>query len=250
MTPTGRSADVRDAIFGNVGTIVVFRVGAEDAEFLEKEFTPEFTAGDLVNLPKYNIDLKLMIDGVAGSAFSAETLPPFPKSEESNREKIIKASRERYSVLKKIVEEKITKWLGALKSPEVPLQEFRQVLYDAKCSLCGKWTKVTFEPDASRPVYCKTCLKKVRPAAARVSEAEVENEKRDFSEKKKTSSTFSLQEAVGREPISFFGNREVKKTKEEKKTKRKEVNLEELKKTLEESLKGIETKKDENNQRV
>ncbi|MCX6759159.1 MAG: type IV secretion system DNA-binding domain-containing protein [Candidatus Nealsonbacteria bacterium] len=250
MTPTGRSADVRDAIFGNVGTIVVFRVGAEDAEFLEKEFAPEFTAGDLVNLPKYNIDLKLMIDGVAGSAFSAETLPPFPKSEESNREKIIKASRERYSVLKKIVEEKITKWLGALKSPEVPLQEFRQVLYDAKCSLCGKWTKVTFEPDASRPVYCKTCLKKVRPAAARVSEAEVENEKRDFSEKKKTSSTFSLQEAVGREPISFFGKREVKKTKEEKKTKRKEVNLEELKKTLEESLKGIETKKDENNQGV
>jgi len=243
MTPTGKSADVRDAIFGNVGTIVVFRVGAEDAEFLEKEFTPEFIAGDLVNLPKYNIDLKLMIDGVAGSAFSAETLPPFPKSEESNREKIIKASRERYSVLKKIVEEKITKWLGALKSPEVPLEESRQVLYDAKCSLCGKWTKVTFEPDASRPIYCKTCLKKVRPA--KPNETGVENEKRDFSEKKKTSPVFSLQEAVGREPISFFGKREVKKTKEEKKTKRKEVNLEELKKTLEESLKGMETKKDE-----
>jgi hypothetical protein len=43
MTPVGKSTRVRDAIFGNVGTIVVFRVGAEDAEFLEKEFGPEFT---------------------------------------------------------------------------------------------------------------------------------------------------------------------------------------------------------------
>ena len=53
---------VRDAVFGNVGTLAVFRVGAEDAEFLEKEFSPEFTAEDLVNLSKYNIYLKLMID--------------------------------------------------------------------------------------------------------------------------------------------------------------------------------------------
>ena len=43
-------------IFGNVGTLAVFRVGAEDAEFLEREFSPQFTAEDLVNLPKYNID--------------------------------------------------------------------------------------------------------------------------------------------------------------------------------------------------
>jgi len=46
---------VRDAIFGNVGTIITFRVGAADAEFLEKEFLPEFNADDLVNLAKYNI---------------------------------------------------------------------------------------------------------------------------------------------------------------------------------------------------
>jgi type IV secretory pathway TraG/TraD family ATPase VirD4 len=53
MTPTGKSTRVKDAIFGNMGTIVSFRVGAEDAEYLEKEFIPEFVAGDLVNLPKY-----------------------------------------------------------------------------------------------------------------------------------------------------------------------------------------------------
>ncbi|MDD2671769.1 MAG: type IV secretion system DNA-binding domain-containing protein, partial [Syntrophales bacterium] len=55
---------VRDAVFGNVGTLTVFRVGAEDAEALEPEFTPEFLAQDLVNLEKYNIYLKLMIDGL------------------------------------------------------------------------------------------------------------------------------------------------------------------------------------------
>jgi type IV secretory pathway TraG/TraD family ATPase VirD4 len=49
------STKVRDSVFGNVGTITCFRVGAADAEFLEKEFMPEFTMNDLVNLPKYNI---------------------------------------------------------------------------------------------------------------------------------------------------------------------------------------------------
>ncbi|MDP2664140.1 MAG: type IV secretion system DNA-binding domain-containing protein, partial [bacterium] len=87
---------VRDAVFGNMGTIISFRVGAEDAEYLEKEFAPEFMAADLVNLPKYNIFLKLMIDGVAGPAFSAETLLPFPKLDKSSKEKIINVSRERY----------------------------------------------------------------------------------------------------------------------------------------------------------
>lgn len=96
MTPNGRSTMVRDAVFGNVGTIVSFRIGAEDAEYMEKEFTPEFLAADFVNLGKYNVYLKLMIDGLSGRPFSAETLPPASKSAESYREKIIKVSRERY----------------------------------------------------------------------------------------------------------------------------------------------------------
>ena len=101
--------EVADAVFGNVGTIVSFRVGAEDAEYLEKEFTPDFIAGDLVNLGKYNIYLKLMIDGIAGRPFSAETLPPTAPLEKSCREKIIKVSRERYGTSRQIVEEKISR---------------------------------------------------------------------------------------------------------------------------------------------
>ncbi len=105
---------VRDAVFGNVGTIISFRVGAEDAEFLEKEFFPIFTANDLVNLPKYTIYLKLMIDGVAGDAFSATTLPPIEikAGEENSADKVIKVSRERYTKSKKEVEEKIARWIG------------------------------------------------------------------------------------------------------------------------------------------
>jgi hypothetical protein len=67
---------VRDAILGNVGTIVGFRVGAGDAEILEREFLPEFSASDLVNLPNYHVYLKLMIDGVVSRPFSAKTLLP------------------------------------------------------------------------------------------------------------------------------------------------------------------------------
>jgi hypothetical protein len=58
---------VGDAILGNAGTIITFRTGLNDALVLEKEFHPEFTAHDLVNLPNYHIYLKLMIDGVVRS---------------------------------------------------------------------------------------------------------------------------------------------------------------------------------------
>ncbi|MFA4880982.1 MAG: type IV secretion system DNA-binding domain-containing protein [Candidatus Doudnabacteria bacterium] len=106
---------VRDAVFGNVGTIVCFRVGAMDAEFLEPEFQPVFTQLDLVNLTKFEIYLKLMIDGVASDAFSAMTLPPIeeevPKYPEA-REKIIRISRERYATPRAVVEERINRWSG------------------------------------------------------------------------------------------------------------------------------------------
>ncbi|HVY67697.1 MAG TPA: type IV secretion system DNA-binding domain-containing protein, partial [Patescibacteria group bacterium] len=108
-----RNTKVRDAIFGNVGTLVVFRVGAEDAEYLVKEFEPIFTEVDIVNLPKYQILLKLMINGVASDPFSAITLPPNPRYLTGNSEKTIKVSRERFSNPVAEVEDKISRWMGA-----------------------------------------------------------------------------------------------------------------------------------------
>ncbi len=108
-----KSTKVRDAIFGNVGTMVIFRIGAADAEFLETEFEPTFVPTDLVNLPKYNIILKLMINGVASEPFSATTLAPNPDFVTGNSDKVIKVSRERYSNSVAEVEEKISRWMGA-----------------------------------------------------------------------------------------------------------------------------------------
>ena len=71
---------VRDAILGNAGTIICFRVGLADAEILEKEFRPEFTALDLISLPNYHIYLRLMVDGIASRPFSAATSPPSTQS--------------------------------------------------------------------------------------------------------------------------------------------------------------------------
>lgn len=67
---------IREAILGNVGTLIAFRLGVHDAEELAKEFYPTFSAQDVLNLPNYHIYLKLMIDGQVSAPFSAVTLPP------------------------------------------------------------------------------------------------------------------------------------------------------------------------------
>ena len=66
--------EIRDAVFGNVGTLVSFRVGAADAEYLAREFAPTFSAVDLTSLPRYSVYLKLQIDGESSPPFSATTL--------------------------------------------------------------------------------------------------------------------------------------------------------------------------------
>lgn len=105
---------VRAAVFGNVGTISAFRVGAPDAEFLEKEFMPEFTATDLVNLPKWNVYIKLMIDGIASHPFSATPLSPEPIPQPNYADVIIENTRNKYATPRTKVEETISnEWLGA-----------------------------------------------------------------------------------------------------------------------------------------
>lgn len=102
---------VKAAVFGNIGTLVVFRVGAADAEELVKEFTPTFIEEDLVNLPKYENYMKLMIDGVASDPFSARGLAPLSHEEKTGQtEKVIAVSRERYAKKREIVEDKIARW--------------------------------------------------------------------------------------------------------------------------------------------
>ena len=97
---------IRSAIFGNVGTLISFRVGAEDATYLEHEFHPPFDATDFVNLPKYSMYIKLMIDGATSKPFSAQSLPP-KTIITSFKEAIKQHSRRAYGRKRAIVEKGI-----------------------------------------------------------------------------------------------------------------------------------------------
>jgi len=88
---------VRDAVFGNVGTLVCFRVGPFDAEVLKTVFEPTFMVQDLVGLGIGQIYLTLMIDGVGSAPFSSETLPPIEAPPVSYHDDVIRYSRAQYS---------------------------------------------------------------------------------------------------------------------------------------------------------
>ena len=164
------STKMRDAVFGNVGTMIVFRVGAADAEFLESEFEPEFVIQDIVNLPNYHTYLKLMVDGVTCRPFSATTLPPFKvPTGGMTVEEIIEESRRRYGRRREDVEKEINAWSGMTmpsgdgsESSAEPSDGDAGMKFPAVCTACGKKITLPFEPDPTRPVYCKTCFDKVR----------------------------------------------------------------------------------------
>ncbi len=219
------SEKVKPAVFGNVGTMVVFRVGAADAEELVKEFTPTFTEEDIVNLPKYEMYLKLMIDGVASSPFSAKGLPPLTEAEKTDTtEKVIEYSREKYASNRELVEEKIMRWHEnygeeeakppvatiskpqfSAPSPVVPSVRPQAVSqapvraalsrapikpsgHEAVCASCGTKTYTVFVPDGVRPVYCKDCLAKKK------------EEKRIELEKRQQAKAVEIKQVLAEEP--------------------------------------------------
>jgi len=236
----GDNTTVKNAIFGNVGTLITFRVGAGDAEFLEKEFEPEFMINDIVGLGFAQIYLKLMIDGFSSRPFSAITLPPVKKQEKSHREKIIKVSRERYGgTSRQEVEEKIVRWsesaggesegykeeakreVISIKKPFIESAKINPVAASApsrlanstkeniadkpvfveKCAECGKRVEVSFKPDGIRPIYCRDCLILVRSQGG----PKIEAPKKASSQPiiRETGQTISLGQALGQRPAEF-----------------------------------------------
>ncbi len=208
------NSTVKDAIFGNVGTMITFRVGAEDAESLEKEFNPIFLMNDIVNLSKYEIYLKLMIDGIAGDAFSARTLPPANLSETiANEKKAIAISRERYGKASSEVADKISRWSGmgyfedaikekkkemskineiSVDKKETPLKIEKKVittemktqieLFEAICDTCEEKIMVPFKPDPNRKTFCKDCLREYQRARAKASMGDFLDNKKKATE--------------------------------------------------------------------
>jgi hypothetical protein len=109
--------EVKNAVFGNVGTIVSFRVGPFDAEVLETIFAPQFTATDIVNLGFAQIYLTLMIDGIGSQPFSATTLPPVEAPSISYKDMVIAASRRKYAGERTTVEEEVERFHKPLEAP-------------------------------------------------------------------------------------------------------------------------------------
>lgn len=93
--------EVQKAIFGNIGSLLCFGVGARDARELVREYGSTYTEEELVRLGNYNVVLKLSIDNNTSLPFSAKTLP-LPRSKNQNREKVIRSSQERYGKKKEI----------------------------------------------------------------------------------------------------------------------------------------------------
>ncbi len=105
------SDEISKAVFGNVGSLCSFRVGSEDAEFLEKQFAPEFDASDLINIANYQCFSKLLMNNKTTPAFDMKTYPPTEGSKEM-REALKELSRYKYGRDREIVEAEIKKRAG------------------------------------------------------------------------------------------------------------------------------------------
>ena len=98
--------EIQKSVFGNVGTIVSFRVGPEDSEFLAKQFKPVFNEQDLINIDNFNVYLKLMINGTISQGFNMATYPP-KQGDLKIASAIKELSRLKYGKTREIIERDI-----------------------------------------------------------------------------------------------------------------------------------------------
>jgi hypothetical protein len=127
---TQLSDEVRDAVFGNVGTVVSFRVGTSDAEFLEKQFRPAFDIDDLQFLPNANTVVRMMIGGVPVQPFSMATLPPLGTPNQQLMDALKQLSYAKYGRPKAVVEAEIFKRLATEPQPQRLASPSRNDLFE------------------------------------------------------------------------------------------------------------------------
>lgn len=120
LTLQGGDTALRDAVFGNVGSMVSFQVGSDDAEDLSQQFEEMVSVKDILSLPKYHAYVRLMIDGIPSKPFSVSTLPPPKIEQDAGRVDQLRAlSRERYAEKKSVVEERIMRWAAGAQEAQV-----------------------------------------------------------------------------------------------------------------------------------
>lgn len=118
------SSKIRDAVFGNVGTMVCFRIGVEDAEIMAKEFAPVFNEFDVINIERFNAYIKLMIHNTASRPFNMATLPPPPGGSAEVAQAVKELSRLKYGRPRSTVTAEILErsQLGAQKNSPVSVE--------------------------------------------------------------------------------------------------------------------------------
>jgi type IV secretory pathway TraG/TraD family ATPase VirD4 len=119
--------EIIKAVFGNVGTFIVFRLGANDAEIFSKEFGYLVKINDFVNLPSYYVYVKLLVDGKPTNPFLAKTLPPPPKPEISYKDEIINLNHLKYARRRSLVEGRIAQIFSEIK------KEGKELIYCQNC---------------------------------------------------------------------------------------------------------------------
>jgi hypothetical protein len=119
--------EIIKAVFGNVGTFIVFRLGANDAEIFSKEFGYLVKIDDFVNLPSYYVYVKLLVDGKPTNPFLAQTLPPPSRPEISYKDEIINLNHLKYTRRRSLVEGRIAQIFSEVK------REGKELVYCQNC---------------------------------------------------------------------------------------------------------------------
>lgn len=124
LTIGQNDTSLRDAVFGNVGSMMSFQIGSDDAEDLSMQFEEMVTPKDILSLPKYHAYIRLMIDGVPSKPFSVSTLPPPRIKQDEGRLEILRdLSRERYAQKRADVEERIMRWAAGASEAKVAARQ-------------------------------------------------------------------------------------------------------------------------------
>ncbi len=213
------SDTVKAAVFGNVGSMISFRVGATDAELLEKEYAPQFTADDIVNLGARQIYLRLSIDGVGSKPFSGRTMPPIENPEDNYVPAVVATSRAIYARSKPDVQEEVKNWYEPVVKRVSPNENINN-------------TNTNF---AEKRIQDKTEFKKSDVSEYKKEEYKKESKIKEevkvsypqtFVEKKQDNKSSPLREA-----LQSAMKVDVKKEKENEEVKKVKINIDEAKNT-------------------
>lgn len=183
------SETIRDAIFGNVGSMISFNVGFDDAVEIAQQFKGLLTANDLISIPKFRAYIRLMVDGIMSDVFSMSTLPlSQPEQSQEIKDKIRTQSRQRYAMERSKLEELIKIWSNKTFSP---VEKAMQKAMEAAANEGGPVEQQSAKPAHSQQNHIKETEKK----------AEVVNQTR-LSEKEKKATEKEIEESTAQNPAA------------------------------------------------